>query len=104
MAEFSHPPPDRVLARLADRQHGVVAVWQCGLSADVFYDRARSGRLHRIHRGVYAVGHRRLTRKGRWMAALLAHGPQGVLSHRAALALWDLRPPTVFFRHSSGVS
>jgi very-short-patch-repair endonuclease len=54
--------------------------------------RLDAGRLHRIHRGVYAVGHRKLTLKGRWMAAVLACGPPvAVLSHRCALALWDLR-------------
>lgn len=53
--------------------------------------RVDAGRLHRIHRGVYAVGHSKLTLKGRWMAAVLACGPQAFLSHRAALALWDLR-------------
>jgi very-short-patch-repair endonuclease len=45
-----------------------------------------------IHRGVYAVGHRRLAAKGVWMAAVLACGPDAVLSHRRALALHDLRP------------
>ena len=53
--------------------------------------RLASGELHEIHRGVYAVGHRRLTRRGRWMAAVLAAGPGAVLSHRAAAALWGLR-------------
>lgn len=48
------------------------------------------GRLHTVHRGVYAVGHRRLTRKGVWMAAVLAAGPGAVLSHRSAAALWQL--------------
>jgi very-short-patch-repair endonuclease len=48
-------------------------------------------RLHRIHRGVYALGHKRLTAKGRWMAAVLACGPGAILSHRDAAALHDLR-------------
>lgn len=48
-------------------------------------------RLHRVHRAVYAVGHTRLTAKGRWMAAVLACGPGAVLSHRDAAALHDLR-------------
>jgi very-short-patch-repair endonuclease len=47
--------------------------------------------LHRIHRGVYAVGHRKLTLKGVWMSAVLACGDNALLSHRAALALWDIR-------------
>ena len=43
--------------------------------------------------GFYAVGHRRLTRHGRWMAAVLACGPGAVLSHDSAAALWGLRSP-----------
>jgi very-short-patch-repair endonuclease len=49
--------------------------------------------MHRIHRGVYAVGHTGLSAEGRWMAAVLACGPGAVLSHRAAGALWQLLPP-----------
>jgi very-short-patch-repair endonuclease len=45
------------------------------------------GRLHRIHRGVYAVGHPNLTRNGHRMAAVLAYGPDAVLSHQSAAAL-----------------
>ncbi|MDX6691756.1 MAG: hypothetical protein QOG15_3213, partial [Solirubrobacteraceae bacterium] len=41
-------------------------------------------------RGVYAVGPRRLTRAGRWMAAVLAVGPDAVVSHRSAGALWGM--------------
>lgn len=48
-------------------------------------------RLIRLHRGVYAVGHRRLTRRGEWLAAVLAAGPGAVLSHRSAAALHGLR-------------
>jgi hypothetical protein len=51
-----------------------------------------AGRLIRIHRGVYAVGHGRLTVRGRWMAAVLAYGPTAVLSHRSAASLHGLRP------------
>src|SRR3954469_3351387 len=50
----------------------------------------RSGRLHRIHPGVYAVGRPQLTRDGRWYAAVLAGGDGALLSHRSAAALWDL--------------
>jgi hypothetical protein len=49
-----------------------------------------AGRLHRLHIGVYAVGHRRLSRNGRWMAAVLACGPDAMLSHRSAAALWGI--------------
>ncbi|MEA2330405.1 MAG: hypothetical protein QOH58_543 [Thermoleophilaceae bacterium] len=63
-----------------------------GLSKSGVAERAKAGRLHRIHRGVYAVGHPRLTKPGRWMAAVLACGPRAVLSHRSAAGLWGLRP------------
>jgi very-short-patch-repair endonuclease len=53
--------------------------------------RIRTGRLHRIHAGVYSVGHRLLTRQGWWLAAVLASGPQALLSHHTAAALWGLR-------------
>lgn len=87
--------PRERLAKLASMQHGVVGTWQLLL---IGYTRHQitldvaSGRLHRLHRGVYAVGHTRLTRKARWMAAVLACGPNAVLSHRAAAALHSLRP------------
>jgi very-short-patch-repair endonuclease len=82
---------------LAEGQHGVVARRQLlalGFSPTMVKDRVAAGRLRRIHRGVYAVGHGKLTLKGRWMAAVLACGPEALLSHRAALALWDLRETT----------
>jgi hypothetical protein len=74
----------------------VVATWQLkplGYTLSAIKRRALAGRLHRLYRGVYAVGHKRLSRKGRWMAAVLACGPDAVLSHRVAIALWELRPP-----------
>lgn len=82
---------------LATEQHGVVAVWQLqrlGFSKQRIARWVAAGRLHRLHRGVYAVGYRRVSAKGRWMAAVLACGPDAVLSHRTAIALWDLRPRT----------
>ncbi|MBA2638274.1 MAG: DUF559 domain-containing protein, partial [Solirubrobacterales bacterium] len=56
--------------------------------------RLRQGRLHRVHRGVYAVGHARLGFRGRLWAAVLACGGRErcALSHRAAAAAWDLMP------------
>jgi hypothetical protein len=83
---------DRQIAALAGRQHGIVTRLQLlrlGLSDSAISRSARSGRLHRLYRGVYAVGHTVLTREGRWMAATLATG--GVVSHATAAAAWDLR-------------
>jgi hypothetical protein len=53
----------------------------------------RAGRLYLIHRGVYAVGHRRLTLEAAWLAAVYAAGDGAVLSHRSAAALWALGVP-----------
>jgi predicted transcriptional regulator of viral defense system/very-short-patch-repair endonuclease len=89
------PPLDARLAELAARQHGVVSLPQLlglGLSRQAVARRASGGRLHRVHRGVYAVGHRKLTREGNWLAAVLTYGPGALLSHRSALALHGVRP------------
>lgn len=64
-----------------------------GISPDAAIARTRTGRLHRVHRGVYAVGHEGLSDRGLRMAAVLAIGPRAVLSHRPAAALWGLLPP-----------
>jgi predicted transcriptional regulator of viral defense system len=88
-------PADALIAALADRQHGVVARRQLGalgLGARAIDHRLQCGRLHVVHRGVYAVGHRVLSPRGRWMAAVLACGDGAVLSHRSAAALWTIRP------------
>jgi putative AbiEi antitoxin of type IV toxin-antitoxin system/uncharacterized protein DUF559 len=89
--------PDRAVAEWARRQHGVVSLEQlrrAGLGRGAVAWRVDRGRLHPVHRGVYAVGHARLTARGRLWAALLACGGPGAaaLSHRAAAALHDLLP------------
>jgi predicted transcriptional regulator of viral defense system len=87
-------PCSRSLARLAARQHGVVSLAQVralGLGARGAQHRAAAGALHRVRRGVYAVGHPLLTPDGARMAAVLACGPGAVLSHRSAGAAWGLR-------------
>ena len=85
----------RSIAKLAARQHGVVARRQLlalGVTRDVIAGVVARGWLHRVHTGVYAVGHAALTREGRWLSATLALGPGAVLSHRAAAALWAILP------------
>jgi very-short-patch-repair endonuclease len=87
------PPTDRRVATLAARQHGVITRMQLsdlGLGAGAIAMRARGGRLHRVHRGVYAVGHPLLTRHGRFMAAILACGEGAALSHTSAAVIWRL--------------
>jgi hypothetical protein len=48
------------------------------------------GRLHEVHRTVFAVGHPRIVEAGRRWAAVLAYGEGALLSHRSAAALWGL--------------
>lgn len=88
-SETNHASLDRRLAALVTHQHGVVSLAQLrafGLSAPGARYRVATGRLHRVHRGVYAVGRPRLTREGVWMAAVLACGRKAALSHRSAAA------------------
>jgi very-short-patch-repair endonuclease len=85
---------DREVARLAAQQHGVVAFWQLqslGIDRAAASRRTSTGRWHRVHDGVYAVGHSALTQNGRFHAAVLACGPGAVLSHRSAAELLGLR-------------
>jgi very-short-patch-repair endonuclease len=87
---------DSEIANVANRQHGVVTARQLaevGLGRAAISERAACGRLHRLHRGVYAVGHTALGDMGRWMAAVLACGDGAVLSHDSAAALWGLLRP-----------
>jgi very-short-patch-repair endonuclease len=82
------------LAELAARQHGVVTGRQLvalGFPRSTIWRMCERGWLVRLHRGVYAVGHPRLTLHGRWIAAVLACGPEAVLSYHQAAALHGLR-------------
>lgn len=87
---------DRLIAGIAGNQHGVLSSAQlraAGLGDNAISKRAKAGRLHRLHRGVYAVGHTRLTFEGKCLAAALACGEDAVVSHRSAAALWGLLSP-----------
>ena len=84
-----------MIATLAARQHGVVARRQLealGFTAPGIKHRVACGRLHPVHRGVYAVGHASLAPRGWQLAAVLACGAGALLSHRSAAALWGLLP------------
>ena len=91
------------LTVLARRHHGYVTRAElnaAGLSDPAIYARVRSGRLHRRHRGVYAIGYPRTEPIALAAAAVLAGGPGSALSHDSAAALWGLRrdwpdPPEV---------
>jgi hypothetical protein len=114
---------DVSIAKIARRQHGVVSVGQLyglGLGERAVRGRVDAGRLHRVHRGVYAVGHSALPPQGRMLAAVLAigRGPRdeggsvldywgAAASHRSAACLWGLlpevdRPDDVIVRGDGG--
>jgi Transcriptional regulator, AbiEi antitoxin/Protein of unknown function (DUF559) len=85
--------PDQRVAEIAAADWGVVSAGEllaCGLTRNGIAARVGSGRLHRVHRGVYAVGHGGLTMRGRFLAAVKACGEGAVLSHVSAAALWGL--------------
>lgn len=89
---------DELIAALAALQHGVVGFAQLialGVSREAIRHRVATGRLHRLYRGVYAVGHTVRTIRGRYTAAVLACGDGAVLSHRAAAAHLSIRRSSV---------
>lgn len=93
MRPSSVAPSDEAIHAFAARQHGLVSRRQlrdAGFSASAVRHRVARRRLHRIYPGVFAVGHRLLSARGWWMAAVLAGGDGALLSHRAAAALWGL--------------
>lgn len=108
-------PLAALLARAGAAQHGVVARWQLlrrGVGRNEIDGLIARGHLQPLYRGVYAVGHRLLSREGWWHAAVLAGGTGTVLSHRSAAQahglLWPMeidvevtRPRT--FRGRSGI-
>jgi len=80
---------------VAARQHDVFSLAQLGaigLSASAVRKRVASGRLYRVHRSVYSLAPPELlSRRGRYLAAVLACGPGAVLSHRSGADLHQLR-------------
>jgi putative AbiEi antitoxin of type IV toxin-antitoxin system len=86
-------PPEREVARIAARQHGVITIHQllaAGLTRQGVTRRVRRGTLHREFRGVYRVGHRAPSVEARYMAAVLACGDGAVLSGLAAAYFYGL--------------
>jgi hypothetical protein len=84
---------DWQLGEEATEHGGLVSVDRLrdiGVSRRAAAYRAEEGRLHRVHRGVYAVGHRSIGRLGMLRAAVLACGEGAVISHGTAAAMWGL--------------
>ena len=81
------------VSALAAGQWGIVSRRQLrtlGLSNGTISRWTAAGRLHRIHPGVYAVGHARLSTEGRLVAALFYAGPGAALSHSTGAWWWRL--------------
>jgi very-short-patch-repair endonuclease len=75
---------------LAARQHGVVKSRQLGMSSAAIRKWVVAGRLHPVYRSVYAYGHRGLSQKGEWMAAVLAAGDGAALAGMCSVALMGI--------------
>ncbi len=61
-----------------------------GYSPSAVTRASKCGRLPRLYRGVYAVGHTGLSAHGKCLAAVLACGPNALLSHHSAAWLWGI--------------
>jgi very-short-patch-repair endonuclease len=86
---------ERQIVAIADAQRGLITTGQLlalGLSREAIQRRVATGRLTRIHDGVFAVGRRELDLHARWKAATMASGPNALLSHLCAAGLWRIRP------------
>jgi very-short-patch-repair endonuclease len=87
------PAREQAIANLAERQRGLATTAQLaalGVGRRTVERWVASGRLRRVHRGVYVFGPQPLTPRGKWLAAVLAKGSGAVLSHESAAALWRL--------------
>lgn len=96
LAELRSRGRDHVIAAIAAEQHGVVSCAQlleAGVGRGAIHTRIRRGQLLPLYRGVYAVGHTALAPAARDLAALLACGAGGVISHRSATVRWRMLPP-----------
>lgn len=85
--------PVRRAASIAAKQHGVLAHAQllaAGLSRDQVKRWAAKGLLHRVHRGVYRLGHPAPSTEATYLAAVLSCGPGAYLSGPAAGRLYGV--------------
>jgi len=87
--------PYRRIAEIAASQFGLITrcqLFDLGLSRAHVDKSLRLGRVVAVHRGVYAIAYRPLTRLAPYMAAVLAAGEGALLSHHSASGVWGLRP------------
>ena len=89
------------VAELAERQWGVVSrrqLEEVGVSKAAFVRWMETGRLHRVHPGVYAVGHPGLGMEGKLAAALFYAGKGAALCNLTAaswMAVWRGMPEQI---------
>jgi very-short-patch-repair endonuclease len=85
-------------------QHGVISRAQLlglGYTTGEIRNRVENGRLHRLFRGVYAVGRPDVTRRGWWMAAVLTAGDDSALSDYSGAALYGVHEASLWPIHVS---
>jgi very-short-patch-repair endonuclease len=83
------------LSELAAGQFGLVTYAQLrrlGFASGSIGRSSKALRLHRVHRGVYSVGHAVLSDHARCLAAVMSSGRGAVVSHQASAWLWRLLP------------
>jgi len=94
VGQVHHSTSSRVAAT-AGAQHGVISHAQlrdAGVSPSTLTRWVSAGRVVRLRRGLYALGHRSLTRDGWWNAAVLLGGPGSTLTGRAGCTIWGVLP------------
>lgn len=82
------------VARTQHSRMSRVQLLDAGVSRGAIRRRLQSGRLVRVHSGVYALAGTADIPLADETAALLACGDGAVLSHHSAVTLWGLRPGT----------
>lgn len=80
----------RHISRVAARQHGVIRTAQTGATSQTLGRAVLAGELYPVYRGVYAVGHPRLSREGEWLAAVYAAGAGAALTGFSAGRYWGI--------------
>jgi len=101
-ADMQNPLDAAIVAR-AERQWGVLRrddLRELGLGAKALAYRVRAGKLHPLHPGVYALGHRAISRKAEFLAATWWCGGDAALADESACAFygwvtedWEHPPP-----------
>ena len=80
----------RYISRTAGRQHGVIRTVQTGATSQTLARAVARGELWPVYRGVYAVGHPKLSREGEWLAAVYAAGDGAGLTGFSGGNFWNI--------------